>query len=295
MRYDTRVPAMQKPVSQVIRQRFSCRTYLDQPIDEERRRRLAEFLAALRDGPLATRARFTIVAASPDDPEALRGLGTYGYIKSPSGYIVGAVERSPSDLEGFGYLMEQAILFATDLGLGTCWLGGTFSKSRFAQKLAVRPAELMPAVTAVGLIAPGPHARDLIRRQAKGAERLPVGRLFFERAFGQPLPPAGAGAYAGALEALRWAPSASNKQPWRVVRADHAFHFYLARTRGYGRGSLLFRMLKLADLQRVDLGIAMCHFELTARESGLSGDWVVRPPDIAAPNETTEYVASWIG
>jgi nitroreductase len=286
---------MQKPVAELIRQRFSCRTYLDQPIEDQRQRRLAEFLAVLQAGPLGSRARFALVAASPDDPEALRGLGTYGYIKDPTGYIVGAAERSTNDLEGFGYLMEQAILFATDLGLGTCWLGGTFAKSRFAGKLAVRRNETMPAVAAVGLIAPGPHARDLIRRQARGAERLSADRLFFEREFGRPLPSGGAGAYAAPLEALRWAPSASNKQPWRVVRADHVFHFYLARTRRYGKGSLLFRLLQLADLQRVDLGIAMCHFELTARETGLAGQWVVQEPNIATPDGRTEYIVSWIG
>jgi len=286
---------MQKSAAEIIRQRYSCRTYLDQPIDGGRRRRMTEFLAAHRAGPLGTRGRFALVAASPDDPAALRGLGTYGYIKDPAGYIAGAVERSPNDLEGFGYLMEGAILFATELGLGTCWLGGTFSKSRFAQKLAVRADEIMPAVTAVGLIAPGSHARDLIRRQAKGAERLPADRLFFGREFGRPLAPAAAGAYAASLEAVRWAPSASNKQPWRIVRAEDAFHFYVARTRGYGRGSLLFRLLKLADLQRVDLGIAMCHFELVARESGLSGEWAVRDPGIAKPDSRTGYVVSWIG
>ncbi len=283
-----------KPAAEVVRQRYSCRTYLAESIDAERQRRLTEFLAASRDGPLGTRGRFALIAAGADDPKALRGLGTYGYIKDPAGYVAGAVEKSPNDLEGFGYLMEQAILFATDLGLGTCWLGGTFSKSRFAGKLGVRPDEIMPAVTAIGLIAPGSHARDLIRRQARGAERLPAERIFFDGEFGRPLPPATAGAYAAPLEAVRWAPSASNKQPWRVVRAEDAFHFYLARTKGYGRGSLLFRLLKLADLQRVDLGIAMCHFELVARETGLAGQWAVRDPGIAAPDSKTEYVVSWL-
>ncbi len=289
------LPALRRPAAEVIRQRYSCRTYLPEAVDGERQRRLAEHLATLADGPLGTRARFALVAATSEDPAALRGLGTYGYLKDPAGYIAGAVARGPKDLEGFGWLMEQALLVATDLGLGTCWLGGTYSKSRFAARLGVRPDEMMPAVAAVGLIAPGAHARDVIRKQAKGAERLPAADLFFDRAFGRPLAPAAAGAAAAGLEAVRWAPSASNKQPWRIVRAGDAFHFYLARTPGYGRGSLLFRLLKLADLQRVDLGIAMCHFELVAREAGLAGQWTIREPDIAKPDARTEYVASWVG
>jgi hypothetical protein len=106
---------------------------------------------------------------------------------------------------------------------------------------------------------------------------------------------ADAGEYAASLEALRWGPSASNKQPWRIVRINNAFHFYLTRTKGYGKESLLFTLLRLADLQRVDMGIAMCHFELTARELNLAGRWTVREPDIAKPGDSTEYIVSWSG
>ena len=154
---------MQKPVTEVIRQRFSCRTYLDEPIDDQRQRRLAEFLATNSVGPLGTRARFALIAATPGDHEALRGLGTCGFIKGATGFIIGAAEESPKDLEDFGYLMEYAILFATDLGLGTCWLGGTFSRSRFAEKIKLRREETAPAVTAIGIIAQGPQTRDWIR------------------------------------------------------------------------------------------------------------------------------------
>jgi hypothetical protein len=56
---------------------------------------------------------------------------------------------------------------------------------------------------------------------------------------------------------------------------------------------LIFRLLHLADLQRVDMGIAMCHFELTARELGLGGRWVVDDPCIEKPDETSEYTTSW--
>jgi len=59
---------------------------------------------------------------------------------------------------------------------------------------------------------------------------------------------------------VRIAPSASNKQPWRIVKIEGAWHFFLERTKGYGDG-IIFKLLKLADIQRLDMGIAMCHFE----------------------------------
>ncbi len=110
---------------------------------------------------------------------------------------------------------------------------------------------------------------------------------------GRPLAPAPAGVHSAALAARRGAPSASNRQPWRVVRDGGGFHFYLSRTKGYGRGSLMFRLLRLPDLQRVDLGIAMCHFELVARECELPGRWESRDPGLARPENGTEYVATW--
>ena len=64
-------------------------------------------------------------------------------------------------------------------------------------------------------------------------------------------------------------------------------------TPGYGRGTLPFTLLGLADLQRVDMVIAMCHFELAAREAGLAGGWVVEDPAIAAPHVGMEYTATW--
>jgi hypothetical protein len=68
------------------------------------------------------------------------------------------------------------------------------------------------------------------------------------------------------------------------------WHFYLRRGRGYGQG--LSGKLMAADLQRVDMGIAMCHFELTARQLGLQGQWVIQEPSIEKP-ELAEYCVSW--
>jgi hypothetical protein len=47
-------------------------------------------------------------------------------------------------------------------------------------------------------------------------------------------------------------------------------------------------------MQRLDMGIAMCHFEQTARELGLEGRWVVDQPEIGELDELTEYTASWV-
>lgn len=281
------------PVIELIRRRYSCRTYQPRVVASEVRDTLAAFLASHHTSPLGTRGRFALVAATSDDRATLKGLGTYGFIKNAPGFIVGAMESSPTVFEDFGYVLELAVLKATDLGLGTCWLGGSFTKGSFAQRIALARGEVMPAVASVGYPAAGSRDRDRLRKWAGSKHRLPGEELFFEGDSGRPISVSAAGPFLEALEAVRWAPSASNRQPWRVVRGGAGWHFYLERTRRYGKGSLIFTVLRLADLQRVDLGIAMCHFELAAHQLGLEGTWLCSEPATWRPGESAEYVASW--
>ena len=285
---------MDQSIIDVIKRRFLCRIHTDKLIDEDIQLRIKEFLETHNLGPFGNRMRFALIAATEDDYQALKSLCTYGFIKGAKGFIVGALGAGPKNLEDFGYIMEYAILFATDLGLGTCWLGDSFTKSNFAKKMNATEKETVPAVTSIGYIAEHSKAKDWIRSKTGGAARLPAEQLFFQEKFGNPVLLHQIGAYAQVLDAVRWAPSASNKQPWRIVKIGNNWNFYLQRTKGYGKDSLLGKMLGVADLQRVDMGIAMCHFELTAHEFGLNGRWVLAEPDIEKLEENTEYIVSWV-
>jgi nitroreductase len=283
-----------KSVVKIIKQRYSCRTYRSEPLEENTRRALSDYAASVQRGPLGTHTRFELVAASAGDPQALRSLGTYGFIKGATAFIVGTIEAGRYNLEDFGYLLELVVLQATDLGLGTCWLGGTFTKSSFAKKISVREGELVPGVVSVGYIAKKPRWIETLLRRDDGTDRrLPWEVLFFDNKFGNPLGLADLDDYGSVLEMVRLGPSASNRQPWRIVKEGSTWHFYLQRTPGY-RESPLVRLTTVADLQRMDMGIAMCHFELTARESSLKGGWEILEPRIEVPDEFTEYTISWV-
>ncbi len=196
-------------------------------------------------------------------------------------------------LEDFGYLMETILLRATDLGLGSCWLGGTFTKSRFSRQLSLLDGEIIPAVAAIGYPADQSTWQDkTIRAGARAHRRLPWENIFFTNEFGKPLNPDDAGKYHEPLDLVRLAPSASNKQPWRIVKESQNWHFFLQRTAKYPPPVFDF-ILNLADLQRVDIGIAMAHFELSASENGLKGKWITHPPDISLPDQLTEYSTTW--
>jgi len=277
----------------LIRQRTSCRTYEATPIAAETVQELAGFLASLHTGPFGAPIRFRLIAAGDGDSQALRGLGTYGFIRNPTGFILAALGSGHLNLEDLGYRAEEAVLFCTALGLGTCWLGGTFRRSRFSARLDLRHGEQMPVVISAGYPADRRGLMDQATRQVAASHtRLPWDQLFFDGTFDRSLSPQAAGAYAEPLEMVRLAPSASNKQPWRVLRQGDEWHFYLQRNPGYRERNSLGRV---GDLQRVDLGIALCHFELAAQELGLAGGWIQcdAADRLPAPNRLAAYITTW--
>ena len=277
----------------LIQRRFSCRKYDSAPIAAEKQEKLTAFLADLPESPFDTRPRFGLVAAQENDSQSLRGLGTYGFIRNAAGFIVGSITPAEYDLEEYGYQLEMILLYATALDLGTCWLGGTFTKSRFARKIELGDNESIPAIAAIGEFAEKDQQRmGLISQIAGSYKRLSWEQLFSNVLLGEPLYRSEAGAYARPLEMVRIAPSASNKQPWRIVRNGDCWRFYLRRTAGYEQDPLK-RFLDLCDMQRIDMGIAMCHFELTAKELRLNGRWVVEDDLDTNPTPNTEYIVSW--
>ena len=283
-----------RPITELISQRYSCRTYQKIPIDSHRRNALSAFAAAQKRGPLGGTARFALVASTEDDLQALRGLGTYGFISGATGFIVGTTPNNALHLEDYGYLLEKIILFATDLELGTCWLGGTFTKSSFARKISVQEGELVPAVSSVGYPAKRPRQIErIIRRGARADRRKSWEQLFFKDKYGVPLTRPEAGNFAGALEMVRLGPSASNKQPWRIIKCAKSWHFYIQRSPGYNQKRIV-KLTTVVDLQRIDMGIAMCHFELTARQLGLPGIWHRREPSMNLTDDLLEYTVSWV-
>jgi nitroreductase len=281
-------------ISHLIRQRHSCRTYLSRPIDPADLSSLKQFAKSVNVGPFGNPIRYQFAAADKNDSSELKGLGTYGFIKDPPAFVIGAIRDRPGSLEDFGYLMEMLILKAADLEIGSCWLGGTFTKSRFVRLMNLDPDEFIPAVISIGYPADHQAFMDRISRIYAGADRrMPWEELFFENFWDIPLTVENAGNYMEALNLLRLAPSASNKQPWRILHTSNLWHFYLKRTPNYP--SPVFKLiLGLADLQRIDLGIAMSHFELGLNASGLSGAWQSKDPQLADPEGDLEYVATWV-
>jgi len=170
------------------------------------------------------------------------------------------------------------------VGVGTVWLGGTMNRSAFEQAMELEEDEAMPCASPLGYTAEKMSVREVMMRKAvKADERLDFEELFFDGSFDKPLSREKAGELALPLEMVRLAPSAVNRQPWRVIVTEKAAHFYLKRSKGFGHGEKL-------DMQKIDMGIALCHFALTAKEAGLALSFSQADPGIATG---AEYIASY--
>ena len=274
-------------ILEIIKKRKSRRNYTAKKLTEEETKIFKHFFMENQRGPFLNKVRFKIVENNSDVVSG-KSLGTYGMIRGARQFIVGAVECSYMCYEDYGYTMEKNIIEATRLGLDTCWIGITFKKNIFSEAIDLKSNEVLPAVSPIGraagretLIESGVRFLASANKRKKGEE------LFFDEHEGIPLSPEKTGDYEDCLQAVRLGPSASNKQPWRIVKKQGRFDLYLKPSNRYKNPENPF------NLQRLDMGIAMCHFELTAREKGLKGKWEILDNNEKAVNNAL-YIVSWL-
>ena len=273
-------------ISTLIKKRVSCRTYADKPLDEEILQDFTALVAAEHTGTFGNKPDFRLINLDMSTPAEWKNLGTYGVIKNARLYLSGKIKKGDKAIVDYGYCMETLILQATALGLGTCWLAGTFNASGFAKAVNRSDDELLPAISPIGYPADQKSFLEKTFRRFAGSNfRKPWMEIFFAGNFTTPLTPVQAGKYAEALENVRLAPSASNKQPWRIVldTAGNSFHFYLDRAFGYN--------LREVPIQDLDVGIAMNHFECTAKEMGITGNWKIS--ENSPQTNSLDYIVSW--
>ncbi len=202
-------------------------------------------------------------------------------------YLAGKLRKVPQAEEAFGYSFEKVVLYAQSLGIGTTWIAGTMNRSAFEQAMALSDGEVMPCVSPVGYPAKKLSLREaMMRKGVKADSRLDFSELFFDGSFDQPLTENNAGELATVLRAVRLAPSAVNKQPWRVVVCGDKAHFYEKRSKGYVTPDGW-------DVQKIDMGIALCHLDLAAQECGLNVSLQICDPDIPCPEDTV-YTATFV-
>lgn len=270
---DGKMSALEK----AMRERRSVRTFDGTPLKKEDQEKIEAFIAALSD-PFQKNIEYRFLSAKE------KGLNS-PVLAGEEIYLAGKLKKGKFSDVAFGYSFEQIILFAQREGIATVWIAGTMNRDAFEKAIDLAADEVMPAVTPLGYEAKMSLKESLMRKGVKADQRYAFSDLFFKENFNAPLSDDGS-PLCKALEMVRIAPSAVNKQPWRAVVTENAVHFFEHKDKGYDRG-------EEGDLQKVDVGIGLAHFVLMAEELGLSGTIEEQDPGLALPADT-EYIISWI-
>jgi len=266
-------------IIEAVRHRRSVRTFDGEALRPEDARRLTDFAVGV-ENPYGIPIAWRLLDAVEN------GLSS-PVIAGARTYMAGKLRRTDHAEEAFGYAFEKIVLFAETMGLGTTWIAGTMNRAAFERAMELSDGEVMPCVSPLGYPAEKMSLRETVmRRGVRADSRLPFGELFFDGSWETSLAPGRAGELLPALEMVRLAPSAVNRQPWRVVLRDGKAHFYEKRSRGYVGADGW-------DLQKIDMGIALCHFELGAQAGGRRAVLALDDPGLPA-GEGLYYVASFV-
>src|SRR5665648_42299 len=190
-----------KPIHEIIQSRISIRSYESRDIPADTIEKINNFSESIT-GLFDYQIRVKIVHVPTLQKDVELKLGTYGVMQGTNYFIAAAHDKGKLNLVNAGYVLELIVLYATSLGLGTCWLAGTFNRSAFSQAMQLKPGEVLPVIIALGY----PQVQKLhlidsvFRTFAKSRTRKSWDQIFFDENFQTPLSLSGAGRYADAFE-----------------------------------------------------------------------------------------------
>ncbi|MGN0287930.1 MAG: nitroreductase family protein [Atopobiaceae bacterium] len=135
--------AAREQLIHAIETRHSVRQYTDEPIRPDHRKALQD---AVDQANAESGLSIQLVC---DEPQAFQSfLAHYGKFENVCNYLA-LVGPKGKDLDELcGYYGERLVLQAQQLGLRTCWVGGTFSRRK--ARVKVERGQKLVAVIAVG-------------------------------------------------------------------------------------------------------------------------------------------------
>lgn len=117
-------------ILEAVEKRHSVRSYTDKKIDKETKEKLQEIIAE------CNMEEDMNIQLCIDEPQAFSGfMASYGKFENVKNYIAIIAKKGDNFEEKCGYFGEKIVLKATQLGLNTCWVAGTYSKGKVKYKL----------------------------------------------------------------------------------------------------------------------------------------------------------------
>lgn len=169
-----------------------------------------------------------------------RFFGSYTLVKAPH-YLIVTSEIKDGYLENVGFALEHIVLSLTREGFGTCWIGGMVNKIITNKIVRIKKNHVPAVIIALGY---PEEPLDCAANPVGTKKRLDIKDFVFGTMDKSLLQ---------IMDAVRMAPSSMNSQPWRFWIENNNIDLYINI-----KGFLGIKPLK--KLNRIDAGIALCHF-----------------------------------
>ena len=156
-------------VKENIKKRVSTRSFLEKSLTNDDKNKLMNFYKTLTNS-FGINVRVQYV--SKDTEVKNVQLGTYGTIKGAKDFLAITVKDEVFAMEAVGYQFENLVLYATDMGLGTVWLAGTFSRKEFKNIMEISNDDLFPCISPIGYPAEKRSFVDKIMRATLGSKNI---------------------------------------------------------------------------------------------------------------------------
>jgi len=146
--------------SDVVKRRRSIRKYKETPVPKES---IMKVLEAARLAPSAGNRQPWHFIVVTDKSTKARLAGSQRWAADAPAIILGLadVEASPDwHINDLALAFEHAILAATDLGLGTCWMGQMYRDGEIKKMLSIPEKMKVVAITPVGVPDENPQIKS---------------------------------------------------------------------------------------------------------------------------------------
>lgn len=230
---------------EAIQERHSVRRYVSRPLAQDI---VDALLAKIEECNREGNLHIQLVLG---EPKGFGGLICYGQFSGVENYLVVAGKKTDASTsrgkglsldERVGYYGESLVLLAQQLGLGTCWAGLTYSKTKGA--FTLEDGEKVVCMIALGY--PDDPGRNMKRKPLTAISNV-----------GETTPDW----FRAGVEAAQKAPTAVNQQKFYFEYLGEQPSATEATRKPLVRAKRLFSMI---GYTRIDLGIAKLHFEIGA-------------------------------
>ena len=226
---------------EAIQARHSVRAYTDQPITGDT---LAALHKKIDEVNAAGNLHIQLVL---DEPKAfLCAIAKYGKFRGVKNYLVMAGKKANDLDERVGYYGEQIVLLAQTLGLNTCWVGVSYSKTPGA--FVLDEGEKVACVISIGY-GETQGVSHKIKSPAEVSNASDITPRWFNEG----------------VKAALLAPTAVNQQK---------FHFEYVGFDGESKKKKVIakKGTSMLGYTHMDLGIAKLHFEIAAGRENFEWD-----------------------